>query len=59
MTTITIIVLSTLLLVAVFFLGRVAYISGRRATTICNLKSKSNATAWRLMIYSQSTLSAG
>ena len=39
-TTITIIVLSALLLVAVFFLGRVAYISGRRATTICNLKSK-------------------
>lgn len=39
-TTISIIVLSALLLVAVFFLGRVAYISGRRATTICNLKSK-------------------
>lgn len=39
-TTITIIVLSALLLVAVFFLGRVAYISGRRYATICNLKSK-------------------
>ncbi|MDE7377513.1 MAG: hypothetical protein K2N13_00945 [Paraprevotella sp.] len=37
---ISLIVLSALLLVAVFFLGRVAYISGRRATTICNLKSK-------------------
>lgn len=39
-TTITIIVLSALLLVAAFFLGRVAYISGHRATTICNLNSK-------------------
>ena len=38
--TITIIVLSALLLVAVFFLGSVAYISGRHATIICNLKSK-------------------
>lgn len=39
-TTITIIVLSALLLVAVFLLGRVAYISGRRSATISNLKSK-------------------
>ena len=40
MTTITIIVLSALLLVATFVLGRVAYISGRRSATIGNLKSK-------------------
>lgn len=40
MTTITIIALSVLLLVAVFLLGRTAYISGRRLTTIHNLKSK-------------------
>lgn len=40
--TITIIVLSALLLVAVFFLGRVAYISERRYATISNLKSKIN-----------------
>lgn len=35
-----IIIISALLLVAVFFLGRVAYISGRRLATINNLKAK-------------------
>ncbi len=39
-TTITFIVLSALLLVAVFFLGRVAYISGRRAKHINRLKAQ-------------------
>lgn len=38
--TITIIVLSALLLVAVFFLGTVAYISGCNSATISHLKSK-------------------
>lgn len=41
-TTITIIALSAILLVSVFFLGRVAYISGRRLNTIANLKAKIN-----------------
>lgn len=41
-TTITIIVLSSLLLVAVFFLGRVGYISERRAEYISRLKAKVN-----------------
>lgn len=38
--TVIIIILSAILLVAVFFLGRVAYISERRSTTIRNLKEK-------------------
>lgn len=39
-TTITIIVLSALLLIAAFLLGRVAYISDHRSAIIGNLKSK-------------------
>ncbi len=39
-TTITIIALSAILLVAVFLLGRVAYISARRADHISTLKAK-------------------
>lgn len=39
-TTFTIIVLSALLLAAVFLLGRIAYISGRRLTAINSLKSE-------------------
>lgn len=40
--TTTIIILSAVLLVSVFFLGRVAYISERRMNTIANLKAKIN-----------------